>query len=89
MNIGKGIEVANIAVQAMKVRKKILNNKYHDILDRIAILGLVYKLNSRWEAAEELFVQVMETRKKKLKADYPSTLSSIANLALTYRDQGR
>jgi hypothetical protein len=53
------------------------------------MVGLACDLNSRWDAAEELFVQVMETRKTKLGVDHPHTLTSMANLAATYRNQGR
>ena len=46
-------------------------------------MGLVYKLNSRWDAAEKLEVQVMETSKTKLGVDYLDILTSITNLVST------
>ncbi|KAH7317796.1 hypothetical protein BKA65DRAFT_483263 [Rhexocercosporidium sp. MPI-PUGE-AT-0058] len=89
--IGSSTEAKEIRffTRAMKVRKKILGNEYYNMLDGMAMAGLAYKLNGRWDAAEELFVQAMETRKKNLGADHPDTLSSMANLAATYRNQGR
>jgi hypothetical protein len=53
------------------------------------MVGLAYKLNGRWDAAEELDVQVIETSKTKLGVNHPDTLTSMANLALTYQNQGR
>jgi tetratricopeptide (TPR) repeat protein len=73
----------------MKVRKTILGGEHSDTLDGVAMVGLAYNLNGRWDDAEKLFVQVMETSKTKLGVDYPSTLMSMANLASTYRNQGR
>ncbi|KAH8595376.1 P-loop containing nucleoside triphosphate hydrolase protein [Bisporella sp. PMI_857] len=87
--IGKGVEAEKMAVQVMKVRKKIFGHKHDDTLDSMVMVGLAYKLNGLWDAAEMLFVQVIETRKKKLGADHPNTLTSMANLASTYRHQGR
>ncbi|KAG4438437.1 hypothetical protein IFR05_006090 [Cadophora sp. M221] len=87
--MGKGVEAENMLVHAMKVRKKILSDKDKNTLSEMAIVGLAFNLNGRWDKAKELLVQVMETRKTKLGVDHPSTLTSIANLASTYRNQGR
>jgi hypothetical protein len=87
--MGNGVEAEKMAVQAMKVRRKILGQEHKDTLKSMAMVGLAYNLRGLWDAAEELEMQVMETRKKKLGADHPSTLSSMANLASTYRNQGR
>ncbi|KAH7305369.1 P-loop containing nucleoside triphosphate hydrolase protein [Rhexocercosporidium sp. MPI-PUGE-AT-0058] len=54
--VGKGVEAENMAVNAMKVRKKILGDEHSDTIDEIAMVGLAYNLNSRWDAAEELEV---------------------------------
>jgi hypothetical protein len=78
-----------MSVQAIKVREKILPREHTDTLNSIALVGLTYKLRSRWDAAEKLEVQVMETFQKKLGADHPSTLTSMANLASTFWNQGR
>jgi hypothetical protein len=45
--IGKGIEAENIAVYIIKVRKKILGNKYNNTLSSIAIVGLVYNIKGQ------------------------------------------
>ncbi|KAH6696593.1 hypothetical protein BKA61DRAFT_497997, partial [Leptodontidium sp. MPI-SDFR-AT-0119] len=87
--VGKGVEAENMAVNVMKVRKKILGDEHSDTLDGMAMVGLACNLNGLWDDAEKLFVQVMETRKTKLGVDHPSTLTSMANLASTYRNQGR
>ena len=82
--MGKGVEAENMAVYAMKVRRKILGDKHSHTLNGMAIVGLAYNLNGRWGAAEELEVQVIETRKKKLGADHLDTLTSMANLVSTF-----
>jgi tetratricopeptide (TPR) repeat protein len=87
--IGKGVEAENLAFTAMKVRKKILGDEHGDTLDGMAMVGLAYTLNGRWDEAEKLDVQVMETSKTKLGVDHPDTLTSMANLAATFRNQGR
>ena len=53
------------------------------------MLGSAYRLQGRWEAAEELEVRVMEMSEKKLGADHPGTLMSMHNLALKWKIQGR
>ena len=87
--MGKGVEAETMAVNVMKVRKKILGDEHSDTLDGMAMVALACNLNGRWDDAEKLEVQVMETRKTKLGVDHPDTLTSMANLASTYRDQGR
>lgn len=78
-----------MSVQAMKVRKRILGPEHNDTLNSMEMVGLVYKLGGRWDAAEELQVQVMETRKKKLGADHLDTLISMSNLAFMWKETGR
>ena len=87
--IGKCVEAENMAVNVMKVRKKILGDEHSDTLDGVAMVGLACNLNGRWDDAEKLFVQVMETSKTKLGVDHPATLTSMANLASTFWNQGR
>jgi hypothetical protein len=50
----------------MKVQRKILGNECSNTLDGIAIVGLAYSLNSRWDDAKKLEVEVIETSKTKL-----------------------
>lgn len=87
--MGNGVEAETMSVRAMKVRKKILGNKHEYTLSGMAMVGLAYKLNGRWDAAEELDVQVMETRKTKLGVDHPDTLTSMNNLAFTLKGNGK
>ncbi|KAH7364016.1 putative kinesin [Rhexocercosporidium sp. MPI-PUGE-AT-0058] len=87
--MGKGVEAENMSVRAMKVRKKILGDEDKDTLSGMAMVGLAYKLNGRWDDAEKLQVQVMEMSKTKLGVDHPDTLTSMANLASTLSNQGR
>jgi hypothetical protein len=89
LRMGKGEETENMAVHVMKVRRKILGDECSDTLDGMAIVGLAYSLNGRWDNAEKLEVEVMETSKMKLGVDHPSTLTSMANLASTFWNQGR
>ena len=87
--IGNGPEAEDMSVQAMNVRKKILGKDHVDTLSSMAMAGLAYNLQGRWNAAEEMFVQVVETRKRVLGAGHPDTLISMGNLAVTYREQRR
>ncbi|KAG9235944.1 putative kinesin [Amylocarpus encephaloides] len=99
LRMGKGVETQNMAVHVMKVRRKILGNECSDTLDGMAMVGLAYSLNGRWDDAEKLEVEhgqprinVQEPRstsKTKLGVDHPSTLTSMANLASTFWNQGR
>ena len=87
--IGKCVEAENMAVNVIKVRKKILGDEHSDTLDGVAMVGLACILNGRWDDAEKLFVQVMETRKTKLGVDHPDTLTSMANLASRGRETAK
>ena len=87
--MGKGVEAETMAVNVMKVRKKILGDEHSDTLDGMAMVALACNLNGRWDAAEELEVQVMETSKTKLGVDHPDTLTSMNNLAFMWKGNGK
>ena len=89
LRMGKGVEAEEMAVRVMKVRKKILGDEHIDTLNGIAMVGLAYSLNGRWDDAEKLEVQVMETSKTKLGVDHPDTLTSMNNLAFTWKGNGQ
>ncbi|KAJ5166376.1 uncharacterized protein N7482_005157 [Penicillium canariense] len=78
-----------MALVSRKQRVKALGAEDERTLDSTTILADVYRLEGRWEEAEQLGVQVIETRKTKLGADHPDTLTSMANLASTFWNQGR
>ncbi|KAJ5231012.1 hypothetical protein N7489_011720 [Penicillium chrysogenum] len=79
----------DMAAMSRKQRMKIGGAEDEDTLDSTAMLAEAYRLEGRWEEAEQLFVQVMETSKTKLGVDHPATLASMANLASTLWNQGR
>jgi tetratricopeptide (TPR) repeat protein len=79
----------DMAAMSRKQRMKIGGAEDEDTLDSTAMLAEAYRLEGRWEEAEQLNVQVMGTRKTILGADHPDTLTSMGNLASTYRNQGR
>ncbi|KAJ5416976.1 uncharacterized protein N7487_000526 [Penicillium crustosum] len=79
----------DFAAMSRKQRMKIGGAEDKDTLNSTTILAEAYRIEGRWEEAEQLQVQVMETRKTKLGVDHPDTLSSMANLASTYSNQGR
>ncbi|PSN58826.1 putative kinesin [Corynespora cassiicola Philippines] len=100
--IGDMANAEALAVQSMKVRKKVLGPDHEDTLwsiamvadayslgGRMANLASTYRNQGRWDDAEKLFVQVMKTRKTKLGDDHPDTLASMNNLAFTWKYQGR
>jgi hypothetical protein len=78
-----------MSVKTMMVRRNLYGQEHEETLNGMKMVGLAYKLGSRWEEAEELDVQVMETRKRVLAPQHPDTLTSMANLASTYQNQGR
>ena len=86
---GSAIEAEMLAIQSMKVRKKVLGQEHEDTIWSVAMVADVYALGGRWDEAEKLRRQVVEMRKTKLGADHPRTLTSMGNLALTYWNQGR
>jgi hypothetical protein len=45
--MGKGVKAESIAVYILKVHKRILGAKHSDTLNRMAIVGSAYRLNSR------------------------------------------
>jgi len=53
--MGKAVEAEIMSVQAMKVRKRILGQEHSDTLDSMGIVGLVYVLRGKYDAAEPLF----------------------------------
>jgi hypothetical protein len=86
---GNYVESRCMAFLSRKNRLEILGAEDEETLSSTAMLAIAYRLEGRWEEAEQLDVQVMETSKTKLGADHPDTLTSMANLASTYRKQSR
>jgi tetratricopeptide (TPR) repeat protein len=86
---GNITESREMAFISRKQRMKILGAEDEETLDSTELLAEAYRLEGRWEEAEQLFVQVIETSKTKLGADHPDTLTSMGNLASTYWNQGR
>jgi hypothetical protein len=78
-----------MAAMSRKQRMKIGGAEYEDTLDSTEMLAEAYRLEGRWEEAEQLFVQAIETSKTKLGADHPDTLTSMANLAFTWESTGQ
>ncbi|KGO56393.1 Tetratricopeptide-like helical [Penicillium expansum] len=86
---GNITESRDMASKSRKERVLMFGLEGEHTLNSTAMLASVYRLEGRWEEAEQLDVQVMETRKIKLGVDHPDTLTSMANLALTFWNQGR
>ncbi|KAM0362981.1 hypothetical protein ACHAPK_011328 [Fusarium culmorum] len=74
---------------AVQARNRILGRKHPLTLRSMANLAYTYKVQRRWEEAENLTMEVMETSKSELGLHHPSTLTSMSELASTYRSQGR
>ena len=55
----------------------------------MANLASTYRIQGRWNEAEQLEIQVLDLRTKLLGPEHPDTLTSMGNLAGTYRYQGR
>ena len=87
--VGKGAEAEMMSVQAMTIRKRILGQEYSDTLDSIAMVGLVYKLRGKYDAAEPLYRETLELTEKVLGKEHPDTLTSMNNLAFLFHSQGK
>ncbi|NJR51652.1 MAG: tetratricopeptide repeat protein [Leptolyngbyaceae cyanobacterium CSU_1_3] len=55
----------------------------------LSYLGLLYKSQGRYEAAEPLYVRSLQIREQQLGGDHPATATSLNNLAMLYESQGR
>ncbi|KAJ6013114.1 hypothetical protein N7522_003469 [Penicillium canescens] len=86
---GNIADVREMASMSRNQRMILFGEEHEEVLDSTSMLATAYRLEGRWEQAEQLDMQVMETRKTKLGEDHPSTLTSMANLASTYWNQGR
>ncbi|KAJ6109292.1 hypothetical protein N7486_001526 [Penicillium sp. IBT 16267x] len=86
---GNITESRDMASKSRRERVKMFGLEGEQTLDSTAMLASVYRLEGRWEEAEQLFMQVVETSRTKLGVDHPNTLTSMANLASTFWNQGR
>ncbi|KAJ5034825.1 hypothetical protein NUH16_006270 [Penicillium rubens] len=86
---GNIAESRDMASKSRRERVIMFGLEDEQTLNSTAMLASVYRLEGRWEEAEQLEVQVMETSKTKLGVVHPDTLASMNNLALTYGNQGR
>jgi tetratricopeptide (TPR) repeat protein len=87
--MGKGVEAEIMSVQAMKVRKRILGQEHSDTLDSMGMVGLVYVLQGKYDAAEPLYRETLQLTEKALGKEHPDTLTSMNNLAYLFQSQGK
>ena len=88
-NEGGWSTAAELEVQVIEIRKRVLGPEHPDTLTSMHNLALISQNQGRWQEAEELQVQVMEITKRVQGPEHPDTLISMNNLALTYWNQGR
>ncbi|ETS86513.1 hypothetical protein PFICI_00341 [Pestalotiopsis fici W106-1] len=86
-SMGNGHEAERITTLAMETRIEILGRDDTRTLSTMGLVGLIYDLNGRWEAALKLDVEVCENREKISGPDHPDTLRSMNNLAETNQGQ--
>ena len=87
--IGDWKHAAQLGVQALEMRKKLLGTEHRDTLISMGNLASTYSRQGKWSEAEQLEVQVFNMRKKHLGTEHPGTLISMGNLARTYSRQGK
>jgi hypothetical protein len=73
----------------MEMQIKHLGAEHEDTRSSVNMVGLIYSVEGRWQAAEEVFVQLVERTKRVLGAEHPDTMTSMGNLAYTWKLQGR
>jgi len=86
---GRWKEAAELAVQVMETRSRVLGPEHPDTLRSMGDLAWTLSSQGRWKEAEELAVQVTEARKRVLGAEHPQTLTSMSTIAVVYGSQGR
>ncbi|CAG8314098.1 unnamed protein product [Penicillium salamii] len=78
-----------MALESREQRLKFFGADGEETVNSTALLARSYRLDGRYDEAEQLQVQVLEASKTKLGEDHPDTLLIMANLASTYRSQGQ
>ncbi|KAJ5564008.1 hypothetical protein N7513_000250 [Penicillium frequentans] len=86
---GHVTESREMASRSRDCRLQLFGEEGEETLDSNAMLAVIYRLEGRWEEAEQLELRAVKIRKTKFGADHLSTLTSMGNLASTYRYQGR
>ncbi|KAH8806049.1 P-loop containing nucleoside triphosphate hydrolase protein [Xylogone sp. PMI_703] len=86
---GAPFDAEKLAVESMEMYTKLFGRDHKDSLTSMAMVGLIYGEQGRWNEAEQLQLQVLEMRRRVLGEEHLNTLISMNNLASTYWNQGR
>jgi hypothetical protein len=89
LNIGNYQEAEKVAIEALKVRKRLLGRQHNKTLISVSLMARVYYHSGQYEASQELKLQVLETRMQLYGVDSYSTLKAMLELSKTYRVQGK
>jgi eukaryotic-like serine/threonine-protein kinase len=76
-------------VEALRVRRELLEPEHHDVLVSMTTMGLLYSDMGRFGEAEEWTVRMYELQRERLGERSPEALSARHNLALLRYRQGR
>jgi tetratricopeptide (TPR) repeat protein len=83
------IKAKDIEIVILKIRRKVLSEKYLDTFKSMTNLASIYGQQDRSKKAGKIGIKVLELRKKMLNKKYPDTLKNMTNLASIYRYQDR
>jgi tetratricopeptide (TPR) repeat protein len=86
---GRYDQAEPLLVQALELRKRLLQEDHPNVATSLNNLALLYKSQGRYAEAEPLLVQALELRKRLLGEDHPDVATSLNNLAALYDSQGR
>ena len=78
-----------LAIQALKIYKKILGDKHPKTINSLNNLGLLYRDQSQYAKAEPYLVEALKIRREALGNKHPDTALSLNNLARNYYDQAQ
>jgi tetratricopeptide (TPR) repeat protein len=86
---GNVIEAEEMAVKAMKARKKVLGPEHKSTLNSIDMVGLAFGSQGKYKEAEAMHQWALAGKEKVLCVDHPETLISVSNLGRVLDSQGK
>ena len=89
LNSGSYSVARHVAAKAVAAGEKALGREHQLTLGSLNTLGILLRIQGKYEEAETLHRQLLEWDEKNLGDDHPKTLTSMNNLAQVLLAQGR
>jgi tetratricopeptide (TPR) repeat protein len=86
---GNVIEAEEMAVKAMKARKKVLGPEHESTLSSIDMVGSAFDSQGKYKEAEAMHQWALAGKEKVLGVNHPNTLASISYLGRVLTSQGK